>query len=104
MDNVIASLTEQIDSLNDTIDEIKYLHPDTSFFYTNFNAKSKKGMLKKIEKYKDDMEYSMEEMESKIGQLKTVKSAKLFLLDEQDTLMMLENPFGYDWDNEPDFY
>lgn len=102
-----TQFTSLISQLNTEIRDLEYQkyvlkeeHPDTTFYYNAFYAKSEKGMLKKINNFKIQLEHYMEETEEELSFLKTQKSTKAFLEeisrdDEQDMLAELLSEFEF---------
>lgn len=94
---LINELNEMIRELEVDKYKLKHNNPDTSFYYENFNARSEKGVLKKVLDYKDLIEYQIEEIEDETIGLKTQKSTKELLTEIRD------NHIGY-YDFSDDFF
>ena len=96
-DSIDIALSElQIESLgkelNKTINQLeqdkyqlKHFNKDTSFYYENFNAKTEKGVLKKIIAHKNYVEYEVEEIQVQKIHLKTQKSTKELLKEIRES-------------------
>ncbi len=76
---LLAQLEQEIIKLDNDRYDLKHVNPETAFYFQNFKAKSKKGILKKIEKMKEDMNDEITTIEHDYTALKTQKSTKVLL-------------------------
>lgn len=76
---MIFQLDQEIIELEFIKHQLKTHEPESAFYYQNFFAKSKKGILKKIEDYKKQIIEDSNSIKNEIKDLKTQKSTKEFL-------------------------
>jgi hypothetical protein len=96
---IIDSLNEELRQLEITKYRLRNDHPDTAYFFQNFNAKSEKGILKKIKEFKLFVEQDIAETKLEVHNLKSQETTKRFLSQirgSQDFFDM--DTFGYDLD------
>lgn len=97
---LITELNNKIKELEVKKFVIKKQDFDTSFYYENFNARSEKGILKKILEYKEYTEKEIIEIKEECLRMKTLKSTKELLVEVND--VMESNPFDM-FDEDFDF-
>lgn len=105
--STIAQLTEEqikplIKSLNQKINELeakRYIitshDPDTSFYYNNFNARSDKGIVNKINTYKTELIYETSKVKQELEDLATQKLTKAYIAKKERELKERD----YFWDD-----
>ncbi len=92
---LILELNKEIQKLEHNKYLLKYQNPDTAFYFEKFNARSEKGVLKKIIAYKDLVELKIDGVEEERRSLKTQKSTKELLKEIRDMQSgMFDDPFG----------
>ncbi len=89
---LIEQLNKEIERLDFEKYVLKHEDPDTSYYYKNFYAKSKKGILKKIDNFKKNLVLLKNEDDDTLEFLKTQKSTKIMLneIREQDKKAFFE--------------
>ncbi|WP_103864905.1 hypothetical protein [Aquimarina sp. I32.4] len=83
--SLVKELNKTINKLEADKYKLKHYDPETSFYYENFNAKSEKGVLKKIVEHKDYVQFQIEEIEDEKSSLKTQKSTKELLVEIRES-------------------
>lgn len=76
---LLKQLNEEQVKLEGDKYELKHMDPETSFYYENFNARSEKGILKKINEFKISLREEITHIEDEYQRLRTQKSTKEML-------------------------
>ena len=93
---LITQLNAEIRKWETQTHYMKFLDGENSFYYQNFNARGNKGILKKIENYKTDLQKDLEKTTQNTLELKTKKATKEFLKRTEEE-MEASRPM---WDDE----
>ena len=87
--SLAQQLNEEIRSLE--VEKWQLKNEENEFYFTNFYARSEKGILKKLKEYQNHLEYQKQHTQIEIDNLKTKVSTKKYLKDVLES--MIENPF-----------
>ncbi len=94
---LIKQLNKEIQDWEVKDYRLKRLDPETSFYYLNFYAIHQKTSLKKFEKFKEELEESLEIADLQLSFLKTKKSTKDFLKATYDNFEDGKDRFMDGW-------
>jgi hypothetical protein len=93
----LKSLTEQLNEEIRVLEvekwRIKNNEDENGFYFSNFHARTKKGIEKKLKEYQKHIEYQKHNTQLEIDNLKTKVSTKNYLKDAYKT--SIENPFDF---------
>lgn len=89
--SLIQQLNEEISQLE--FEKWRLKNEENEFYYTNFYARSEKGILKKLKEYQNHLEFQKQNTQIEIDNLKTKVSTKKYLKDTLEAT--IENPFGF---------
>ena len=100
---LIKQLNEEISKLEDEKYQLKHFNEDTAYYYETFNARSEKGILKKILAHKDSITHQINDIEKQYSGLKTKKSTKELLKEIREyTNSFSDNIFDFSFDEFDD--
>jgi hypothetical protein len=112
--STVAQLTDEqikplIKSLNQSISDLEAKrfimtsqNPNTSYYYRNFNARSDKGILKKINAHKTKLIFEISKIKQESENLNTQKQTKAYLAIKERELQEVEDFWDTIWDDVPD--
>ncbi len=89
---LIKELNKKISELESKKYELKCFDSETAFYFENFNARSEKGILKKILKHKEHIQKETEDIRDEINRMKTQKATKELLTEINESIGQF-NPF-----------
>jgi len=78
---LLQELNRKIATLESEKEVLKYDDPENAFYFENFNARSEKGIFKKILEYKNAIYNTVVEVQEECKKLKTQKSTKDLLVE-----------------------
>lgn len=90
---MINQLNKEIRNMEAEKYHLKKFDTQNAFYYQNFNAKSEKGILKKIEEYKKHILFDVQETKNEITELKTQKSTKELLNKIRSNNQLIDDSF-----------
>ncbi len=92
---LIKELNKLINDLESEKYQIKNFDQNTAFYYQNFNARSSKGILKKVLEHQLRIMGQIDDTQEEISYLKTQKSTKELLTEVREANDFLDDPFGF---------
>lgn len=91
LDPLLDQLSEEQNKLNEILDDIRYNDPETAFYYENFNSKTDRAMMKKINNYNEEIKAKTDSILLDIEALRTQKTTKALLSKIKES----QNRFNY---------
>lgn len=99
--NMLKPLTDRLNKELQKLEQEKYMvkhhDPETAFYHHNFNGRSEKVILRKIEEYRQKIKIQNSETEKDYDRLKTQKSTKELLSEIRESIEFHDH-FMDDWD------
>lgn len=90
---LVHQLNQEINNLENEIYSIKNFDPESSYFYQNFNARSEKGITKKLDEFVEQMKLDNEEILDTLSRLKNQKSTKELLSEIRESMYYSQSDF-----------